>query len=639
MFKTADSNNRDRQSLKDLKQRIRHLEEINRFTLDALELAASLMDFQPNISKLESPSLILEETCARICRLIRFHNMAIYLVDENDSDFFPAHWEPSNSKNRIAQEISRLIEQGFFSWVMKEKRPLILASSVPGQSVVLHVMSTSSRIRGMFVGLIKGESSTIPDVSWSLLSIVLSGSANALESFELYRIFREANVKLKRSVLNRTRQLEIQASYDQLTHLPNRDMIFKKLEKEIRTCEGEDQDHQVAFILIDLDMFKEVNESLGHDMGDKLLVQVGFRLQEIMDDQECLARLGGDEFAVILSGPDAESRARQTASEIIRIMAEPFEMDRQSLVLDVSIGIAVYPRDGKNLGQILSKADVAMYASKRKKTGYTIYESHLDSSGLNRLSLMGELKQGLDRNELVLFYQPKISLSNQEPCGAEALVRWLHPTRGLILPDEFIPLAEQGGIIKELTHRVMLMAAKQISHWRNLGVNLPLSINLSARDIQDSGLPEQVFQILDLEKIPPAMLEMEITESAFMTSPGKGLRVLNALNRMGVGLSIDDFGTGYSSIAYLKELPVKVLKIDRSFVKSMDKDENDRKIVKSIIDLAHNLDLRIVAEGVENKSILHSLSQMGCDMAQGFHIMKPGPADEFVQWFRTWNKA
>ncbi|MFP4127608.1 MAG: EAL domain-containing protein, partial [Desulfonatronovibrio sp.] len=584
-----------------LEKRLEHLEEVNRFTLDALELAASLMDFHQSINELESPKVILEETCLRVARLIGFHDMVIYLVNEEDNDFYPAYWEPSNTGRNPGTDLNSLIEQGFFNWAMREKRPLTLATQTPGEHVVLHVISTSSRVRGMFMGIIRQDSASIPDVSWSLLSIVLSGSANALESFELYKIFKDANLKLKNSVITRTRQLEVQSCYDRLTHLPNREVICNKLKKDIKAAQDSDGTCQVAFLLIDVDMFKEVNESLGHDTGDKILVQVGFRLKEVVQDDDRLARMGGDEFGIIIKGPDARHLASEAAAQIIEIMAVPFDIDGQALVLDVSIGIALYPDHGNNMGQILSRADVAMYASKRRKTGLTIYDPTLASSGINRLSLMGELRKSLDRNELDLYYQPKICLPEEKVIGVEALLRWIHPSRGFISPGEFIPLAEQGGMIRELTSRVLEMTVARIKQWQDMGLKIQISMNLSVRDLQEGHLPEMVDRVLKKEMVDPCLLEMEITESAFMTAPRKSFRALNAIHEMGVRLSIDDFGTGYSSISYLKDLPVQLLKIDRSFVMQMHKDRNDAKIVKSIIDLAHNLDLKVVAEGVENE--------------------------------------
>ncbi|MFW5731470.1 MAG: diguanylate cyclase domain-containing protein, partial [Desulfonatronovibrionaceae bacterium] len=434
-----------------LQERVEHLEEINRFTLDALELASSLMDFQPSINNLDSPAHILSETFSRISTLLDFKNMAIYLVSEKDSDFYLAECRPPEDKAMLDKQVQDYIHKGFFSWAMRDKKPLILASSQPELQSVLHVMTTSSRTRGMFVGTIQSDSSRVPDVSWALLSIVLSSSANAIESFELYRLFKETNTQLRRSVQSRTRQLEVQSSYDQLTHLPNRDMILKKLEKAINSPTSTGETRQVAFLLIDLDMFKDINESLGHHLGDKLLIQVGFRLREIVQDHDHLGRIGGDEFAIILQGPDCRQQAVGLAGKIIKSMLEPFDLEGQSVILDVSIGIAVYPDHGKSMGQILSKADIAMYASKRKKTGYTIYDPRLDNSGINRVSLMGELKNSLNRKELCLYFQPKISLPAESLSGAEALLRWIHPSRGFIPPSDFIPLAEQGGLIRQVT--------------------------------------------------------------------------------------------------------------------------------------------------------------------------------------------
>ncbi|MFW6005479.1 MAG: putative bifunctional diguanylate cyclase/phosphodiesterase [Desulfonatronovibrionaceae bacterium] len=622
-----------------LQERVEHLEEINRFTLDALELASSLMDFQPSINNLDSPAHILSETFSRISTLLDFKNMAIYLVSEKDSDFYLAECRPPEDKAMLDKQVQDYIHKGFFSWAMRDKKPLILASSQPELQSVLHVMTTSSRTRGMFVGTIQSDSSRVPDVSWALLSIVLSSSANAIESFELYRLFKETNTQLRRSVQSRTRQLEVQSSYDQLTHLPNRDMILKKLEKAINSPTSTGETRQVAFLLIDLDMFKDINESLGHHLGDKLLIQVGFRLREIVQDHDHLGRIGGDEFAIILQGPDCRQQAVGLAGKIIKSMLEPFDLEGQSVILDVSIGIAVYPDHGKSMGQILSKADIAMYASKRKKTGYTIYDPRLDNSGINRVSLMGELKNSLNRKELCLYFQPKISLPAESLSGAEALLRWIHPSRGFIPPSDFIPLAEQGGLIRQVTALVVDMAAAAVKEWNEQGFFLSLSINISTRDIQEGTLPGLVESCLKKYRINPRQLEMEVTESAFMSAPRNAARILSSLRKTGVRISIDDFGTGYSSLSYLKELPVDILKIDRSFVMNMDQDPNDAKIVKSIIDLGHNLDLRVVAEGVENRQILDRLKVLGCDMAQGFYIMKPAPPKEFAAWIRNQNKA
>ncbi len=622
-----------------LQERVEHLEEINRFTLDALELASSLMDFQPSINNLDSPAHILSETFSRISTLLDFKNMAIYLVSEKDSDFYLAECRPPEDKAMLDKQVQDYIHKGFFSWAMRDKKPLILASSQPELQSVLHVMTTSSRTRGMFVGTIQSDSSRVPDVSWALLSIVLSSSANAIESFELYRLFKETNTQLRRSVQSRTRQLEVQSSYDQLTHLPNRDMILKKLEKAINSPTSTGETRQVAFLLIDLDMFKDINESLGHHLGDKLLIQVGFRLREIVQDHDHLGRIGGDEFAIILQGPDCRQQAVGLAGKIIKSMLEPFDLEGQSVILDVSIGIAVYPDHGKSMGQILSKADIAMYASKRKKTGYTIYDPRLDNSGINRVSLMGELKNSLNRKELCLYFQPKISLPAESLSGAEALLRWIHPSRGFIPPSDFIPLAEQGGLIRKVTALVVDMAAAAVKEWNEQGFFLSLSINISTRDIQEGTLPGLVESCLKKYRINPRQLEMEVTESAFMSAPRNAARILSSLRKTGVRISIDDFGTGYSSLSYLKELPVDILKIDRSFVMNMDQDPNDAKIVKSIIDLGHNLDLRVVAEGVENRQILDRLKVLGCDMAQGFYIMKPAPPKEFAAWIRNQNKA
>ncbi|MDE3078211.1 MAG: EAL domain-containing protein, partial [Chloroflexota bacterium] len=359
------------------------------------------------------------------------------------------------------------------------------------------------------------------------------------------------------------------------------------------------ENRQVAALLIDLDRFKEVNDAFGHHHGDLLLKEVSRRLRQAVRESDTVARLGGDEFAVVLPNCDLES-ARTSATSILKALDEPFVVEREAVSVSASIGVVAYPDHGEDSETLMRHADVAMYAAKREGDGIAVFAFEQEVSSASRLTLTNELRRAIDSQELVPYYQPKMSLRDGGLVGVEALVRWRHPARGLVLPDEFIPLAEQTGLIKPLTMRVVSAVLKQHRLWQAAGIELTVAINLSMRNLHDPQLPEIVASLLEDFGIPASALQLEITETVLMTNPARALDVVTRLSGMGIHLSIDDFGTGYSSLAYLKRLPVKEIKIDKSFVHDMATDENDATIVRSTIDLGHNLGLQVVAEGVEN---------------------------------------
>ncbi len=627
---------RARQRIRELEERVKYLEEVNRFTLDALDMAASLADFQPNINKLQEPSAILDDARSRIKRLTSFQTTAFFLVDEATSDFYLASCDPPGTEPFVQEEVRQFIDNGTFGWALRENRPTMVSSSDFEDQIVLHVIATSARVRGMFVGVLERGKNDVPDISLSLLSIILLNSANALESFELYKMISDINKDLEEKVKERTKQLEYHALHDPLTDLPNRVLIFDRLEYEIRASQRKNK--EMAFLLIDLDRFKDVNDSLGHHAGDVLLVEFGRRLRNIVRDTDTIARLGGDEFGVFLPEVHNLKNTVDVCRRILKSMEEPFLVEDQYISVDASIGVAMIPAHGKDKDTILRKADVAMYAAKRTKSGYAVFDSDHGEGNLDRLTLMGELRRAIDKEELLLYYQPKVNIATGQICGVEALLRWLNPKRGFVSPGEFIPLAEQGGLIKAVTLKVIRMALRQQRLWLQSGLDIPAAVNLSALNVQDPELPNQIAGMLEEFQVSPACLELEITESTIMTTPNRGLKVIQELNGMGIKLSIDDFGTGYSSLAYLKKLPVQVIKIDLSFVVNMHKDETDAKIVQSIIELGHNLGMEIVAEGVENSSIWEKLAEHGCDMAQGYLISRPLPPEEFGEWMAgsTW---
>lgn len=417
---------------------------------------------------------------------------------------------------------------------------------------------------------------------------------------------------------------------DTLTGLPNRAMFHDRLHQAIQTTQRLGK--PLTIMLMDLDRFKYVNDSLGHHIGDLLLIEVALRLQDnLRRGTDTVARLGGDEFAVLLPNDDIE-HARTVARTILTALEAPMTLEGQIIDIRGSIGIASAPLHGMDNATLLRCADVAMYQAKRNNSGYSEYDKNYDHNTLARLSLMSELREAVEQNHLILFYQPKINLNNSETHSVEALVRWIHPQRGFMPPDEFIPFAEQTGYIKTITAWVLNEGIRQCAEWSQKGLEVDISINISARDLMNADLPVYFSSLLKKYNCRAERICLEITESAILDDPAHALKNLQRFEAIGCKLSIDDYGTGYSSLGYLKRLPVGELKIDRSFVMNMVTDPSDVVIVRSTIDLAHNLGLRVVAEGVETSEILTQLCLLGCDQAQGYLFSKPVAADDFYAW-------
>jgi diguanylate cyclase (GGDEF)-like protein len=419
-----------------------------------------------------------------------------------------------------------------------------------------------------------------------------------------------------------------QATHDSLSELPNRVLFRELISREVRSSGASDP---FTVLLMDLDRFKEINDTLGHHYGDRLLAQIGPRLQSCLRSTDVLARLGGDEFGLLLPGVN-HPQAEAVAARICDALESPFQIDEFTLEIAASIGIALFPRDGRNVDALLRRADVAMYRAKDTHARHCFYAPEDDDHSPARLALVADLRRAIDNGELVLHYQPKLGLEDHRVVGVEALVRWRHPTRGLLAPGSFIEIAEHAGLIKPLTLRVMHDALAQCAAWSADGIELAVAVNVSVRSLLDPRFPEQVGLALREAGVEPSRLTLELTESTIMADPDAAMVVLNRISAMGVSLAIDDFGTGYSSLAYLKQLSVDELKIDRSFVMHLRQSRNDEVIVRSTIELAHNLDLRVVAEGVEDEDTLTDLRRFGCDQAQGFHLSRPLAADQVPEW-------
>jgi diguanylate cyclase (GGDEF)-like protein len=428
---------------------------------------------------------------------------------------------------------------------------------------------------------------------------------------------------------------EHQALHDSLTGMPNRMFFHQRLLEEIEHARS--TNGRMAVLLMDLDHFKEINDTLGHHFGDMLLQEIGPRLSSVLRDNDLMARLGGDEFGIVLPDLPSEEVALRIADRVLEELEQPVSVEGLALDVAGSIGIALFPMQAEDAETLLRRADVAMYVAKENGGGYEVYQDSFDVHNPQRLTLIGQVRPALETGEFVMYYQPKVRLMDGRVAGAEALIRWEHPTLGLVPPDEFIPLVEKTVLLRPLTYYVAESVLKQWREWAGMGIRLPIAINVSPRSLLDADLPEQIQALLREHDVPPAFLRIELTEGFLMGDSGRSIAVLDALSNVGVGLSIDDFGTGYSSLSYLKRLPIEEIKIDRSFVMQMHVDANDFMIVRATVDLGRNLGLRVVAEGVEDLATFDRLADFGCDEAQGYYISKPVSAIEFTRWLSVRN--
>jgi diguanylate cyclase (GGDEF)-like protein len=422
---------------------------------------------------------------------------------------------------------------------------------------------------------------------------------------------------------------EHQALHDALTGLPNRKLLTERLAEAVDGARVDGG--TVAYCLLDVDRFKEVNDTLGHAAGDRLLKAIGERLSGSLRAQDTVARLGGDEFGIVLPQLADVDEATRIAARCIEAIVAPFPLEGMEVVVDGSIGIAIYPHHANEVDALLKHADAAMYVAKRERAGLHVFELD-DESSRSRLGLLAELRRALDDGEIDLAFQPKVSLADGSVVGAEVLLRWMHPTRGLVPADEFLPLAEQTGLMRDVTAYVLGRALDQQSAWRAAGVLLAIAVNVTARDLLAPGFADEVGAALRQRELPAGLLSLEITERSMLGEQPSATAALNELAAMGVGLSLDDFGTGYSSLSHLVRVPVTELKIDRSFVTGAGRDPQSTAIVRTVIELGHSLGVSVVAEGVESQATWDALRALGCDDAQGWLVAPAMPADVFLAW-------
>jgi diguanylate cyclase (GGDEF)-like protein len=460
-----------------------------------------------------------------------------------------------------------------------------------------------------------------------LLSLILTRQVVAVR--ELHSLYVDND-----ALSTANRQLEIQATHDALTGLPNRIFLQKRLEQEAQIAR--ESNIPAALLLLDLDRFKEVNDTLGHTVGDALLQKIGHRLQSYLRPTDLIARLGGDEFAIVLPGTDAVG-AMHIARTLIIALDLPIPVDGHAFSIGGSFGIALIPEHGFDVTTLLRCADVAMYVAKRSQSGHAEYSPKIDQHSPYKLALMSELRQAIADDKLLIHYQPKVSFSLGRMVGVEALVRWPHPVHGLTQPEVFIPLAERTGLIGPLTRWVLERSVRQCRDWQQDGLHMNIAVNLSTHSLYDPKLVSTVINLLQTYEVAPSQLTLEITESMLMEEPERAYVVLADLRTLGVSIAIDDFGTGYSSLAYLKRFPIDEVKIDKAFVRGLgsDADPADAAIVQAVVAMARPLQCEVVAEGVESAEAWTFLQELGCDLAQGYYCSRPMPAAELEVWART----
>jgi diguanylate cyclase (GGDEF)-like protein len=591
----------------------------------------------------QSLETLAEELLSRIRRLLRASTVEVMIVDK-DRDSDPTGGYRSTSETGAAltlavdEDDTLYVSHNDFDtqdWVvvrmLTQQEPLLAGRTTKDPAVrhwlaahgfrdaMMVALPASSGIQGTLrVTDRLGETTTFTAEDLTLLQTLTSHLAVAL----------------------RSTRLGYDATHDSLTGLPNRRALYA--EGQARLVKAPHRPR--ALLLLDLDKFKEVNDSLGHHAGDQLLVEVGARLRGQMRSGDLLTRLGGDEFAVLLEDAGYDAAAR-VAENLRAALAKPFTpldgssaVGSQTLHTSASIGIVVFPDDGPDLATLLHKADIAMYIAKTSGRGHHAYNG-TDATGVNKRQMVEELRTALATGQLVLHYQPKIDLATGSVHSIEALVRWNHPTAGLLYPGSFLALVEESGLMCGLTRRVLEMALDQAADWQKRGRHLTVSVNLSASSLVDADLPDQIFAMLADRGVPAGALQLEITEEFLMANRDLAQTILNRLRDSGIQISIDDFGTGYSSLSYLRDLPTDELKLDRSFIIPMADDERAAALVASTIALTHSLNLRMVAEGVETEVTYAELARLGCDQAQGFFICKPLPAEELDHWLSTRHDA
>ncbi len=628
---------------------IRQLEDLLHQKEAELELLTDIAEIIASDASLDTAFSLIAER-ARV--LLGAKTVTIPLLSDDQTHYPYRAAAGENAEELVSAELP--IEVGLCGWVLRNRKPWWRGTleqledqernhwEKQAGNIILVPLVGKRRFLGGIAAIDKIDQSNFTEHDLELLNLFSKQVAFAIDNTIYVEELREAResaekyrLQLEQSnqrLIKTNDELEHLALHDPLTGLPNRSLVIDRLQQAILTARR-NQD-PMALLMIDLDHFKEVNDTLGHLVGDQLLIRVGERFQSALREPDTLGRLGGDEFAVVLPRAGRED-ALIVAEKLQSSLRRSVDIDQNSFSIAASIGISIYPEHGPEPANLLRSADIAMYVAKRARNELAVYDPKHDTHNPDHLALLRDLREAIQDGNINAAFQPKLDLQTGTIIGAEALARWRHPVKGDIPPYEFIPLLEQTGLIRPFTLQILEKSIDYCTRCQQHGMRFSVAVNLSMHNLRDENLPDQISEIIKHYDFDRQLLVLEITESAIMHDPEHSLEVLNRLDQMGLKLSVDDFGTGYSSLSYLKRLPVSQLKIDRSFVKDMTRDEDDAMIVRSTIDLAHNLGLTTVAEGVEDQHTLEQLRTLNCDMAQGYLISRPLTADDFFRFLMS----
>ena len=595
---------------------------------------------------------VFDRVAHRARELIHAETILIPILSPDRSSYTYRAASGANADELLNETLP--VEIGVCGWVLRNQKPWWqgvledLSESERNRwekeagTLILVPLVGKHQLLGGIAGLNKTVEGEFNERDFELLSIFASQVSIAIENAITVGALNEANRKTEqlrkeledtnKKLLRTNTELQHLAVHDPLTKLPNRTLIMDRLDQGIRAASRGEA--QLALIMIDLDHFKEINDTLGHAVGDQLLCCIAERFRGALRDVDTLGRLGGDEFAVVAAEADLNASI-VVVEKLQSMLAAPVEIHGNNYSIGASMGIALYPEHGMTPLCLLKSADVAMYVAKRNKDEFCVYNKQLDEHDANRLTLLGDLRSAIQNHSIDIALQPKLDITTKQIIGFEALARWTHPTQGPLVPQEFIPIIENAGLSKPFTQQILEKAIKACCDCRENGYDITVSVNLSAHNLRDLHLPEQVEELLERYKMDKNTLILEITEGAIMNDPELTMDILTRLDAMNVRISIDDFGTGFSSLSFLKKLPIHQLKIDGSFVSGITTDPDDAIIVQSTIDLAHNLGLTVVAEGVEEQDVLNVIQNLGCELVQGFLISQPLQLADFLEFLQN----
>lgn len=622
-----------------LLKRIAYLEEVNQWHFYAMEVLSSTTSIFGSTASQREPLTILRNTHDCLGRIIALETTAYYLI-EDDASFTLAHCVPDTNGNCLEKEVDALIEDGMFAWALNQNHALMVPENERGTNLILHVIATRTRIRGMFVARPAMDNDKLNEGALNLLSYILFNAAYALESAALYSVMEHQHEAMRELTERQSQVLDHQASHDVLTDLPNRILFLDRLEQFI--ARPRSKDSMIATILIDLDNFKRINDSLGHKAGDQLIRDIGVELQNefksedlnthygIRPGQITLSRLGGDEFGILLDSVRAIDLVARFVQHIVRRIGHEYDVMGHKVFVSCSIGVSLFPHDGVDTETLIRSADAAMYESKQQGHGnYRFATTEIQTRTYQHLIIENELIHALANDEFEVHYQPQIELCTGKVIAAEALIRWQHPERGMQSPLTFIPIAEETGLIEGISAWVARRVCRDISTLRGNGNPVPrVALNISPHQFR-ADIVESYARVIRESDIEPGMIELELTESTIMQDIDKAMDILRRLHDLGFRLAIDDFGTGYSSLINLKRFPLHTLKIDRSFIKDIPGDADDAAIVTAIAAMAHSLSLEVVAEGVETEEQIAFLHNLGSEIVQGYYYSKPLSFEEY----------